>query len=115
MRPASLVLTFALLLAATAPVSADVKELATLDRRGEVHSRRAPPEGKMRAGGGQERTEGQNVGFINLWARENRKLKTILRGHAGMVTALAFSPNGKKLYSGGVDATVRVWDVETAK
>ena len=32
-------------------------------------------------------------------------------GHTGLVSSLAFSPNGERLYSGSRDTTVKVWDV----
>lgn len=35
-----------------------------------------------------------------------------LRGHAMTVTSVAFSPEGKRLVSGSLDGTVRIWDVE---
>ncbi len=42
-------------------------------------------------------------------------LQTIstLDGHTGMVTALAFSPDGKLLASSGYDLSVKFWDVAT--
>lgn len=38
-----------------------------------------------------------------------------LRGHAGSVEAIALSPDGKILASGGSDHTIILWDVETRK
>ena len=39
----------------------------------------------------------------------------ILKGHAGTVTAVAFSPSGKILASGSTDQRVRLWDITTGK
>jgi RNA polymerase sigma factor (sigma-70 family) len=38
-----------------------------------------------------------------------------LRGHAGVVSVIAFSPDDHTLLSGGWDHTVRLWDVAAAK
>lgn len=40
---------------------------------------------------------------------------TLKNAHAGGVTTLAFSPDRKRLATAGVDGTVNLWDVESAK
>ena len=44
----------------------------------------------------------------------NKKVRT-LSGHAGDISTLAFSPNGKIVASGGSDETIRLWDLETGE
>jgi WD40 repeat protein len=34
----------------------------------------------------------------------------VLNGHTGMVTKVAFSPDGKRVLTGSVDKTALVWD-----
>jgi WD40 repeat protein len=61
---------------------------------------------------------GSRTGRIDI--RHAKPLKNILysksfRGHNGEITKLAISSDGKTLYSGGVDGTVRIWDLKTRK
>lgn len=57
---------------------------------------------------------GSTEGVVYLIDATSGQVIHQLRGHTNwiVIRGLAFSPNGKTLYSAGLDATVRVWDVE---
>ena len=49
---------------------------------------------------------------VLLWDTITAELLATLSGHINGITALAFSPDGNTLASGGTDGTVRFWNTE---
>lgn len=49
---------------------------------------------------------------ILLDQQDGHRVATLI-GHAGLISAVTFSPDGSLVMSGGLDATLRVWDVRS--
>src|SRR5262245_29490785 len=79
---------------------------------GSVNDLKFSPDGSILAvAGGQPSAQGDLRLFeVNGW-----KLKTVLRGHADVVSSVAFRPDGKKLTSASFDKSLHIWDLETLK
>ena len=49
---------------------------------------------------------------MRLWDAESGSQTLVLRGHRGLVSAVAFSPDATKLASVSGEGTVRVWALD---
>lgn len=53
------------------------------------------------------------INIINIFHTGNGTLVRALLGHTNHINGLVFSPDGTKIFSGGHDDTIKIWDVGT--
>jgi WD40 repeat protein len=52
---------------------------------------------------------------VRLWDAKSGECRFILVGHTDSVMAVAFSPDGSLMATGGFDRTLRIWDISTGQ
>jgi WD40 repeat protein len=57
----------------------------------------------------------QNDAIVRVGDAATRRVTQTLHGHRAGVYAVAFSPRADRLVSGGLDGTLRLWDLDTGK
>ena len=81
------------------------------------------PDGKRIVSGGAAEDAAEDViesatqeGTVRVWdAETGQPVGQPLIGHTGWVTSVAFSPDGKRIVSGGNDGNLWMWDADTGQ
>jgi WD40 repeat protein len=50
---------------------------------------------------------------LKVWDAQTGQEPLTLKGHSDAVTSVSFSPDGKRIVSGGWDQTVKIWDISS--
>jgi WD40 repeat protein/serine/threonine protein kinase len=75
------------------------------------------PDGQLVASPGRDQAAGEPM--VKIWEVDwdsnTYKERHILKGHAGYVWKVTFSPDGRYLASGSWDSTVKIWNVKSGE
>jgi hypothetical protein len=85
---------------------ASLPELSSFDILGGVAF---APDGKMLA------ASGQSENSVSIWSLPDGKPLAKLSGHAKLVNAIAFAPEGRRIATGSRDNTVKIWELPEGK
>ena len=56
------------------------------------------------------------ISAISAYAEDKPKIEIVSQiGHSNIIQSVAFSPNGKQALSGGLDNTIKLWDVNSGR
>jgi WD40 repeat protein len=87
----------------------EVRRLATEGGAGTVSHVTFSPTGRLLAVATHDFANKKT--HVRLYESATGSLRHVFTGHSGQVTALAFSPDGKRLVTGANDTTVLLWDL----
>ena len=79
--------------------------------RGDNYIARFSPDSTLVATGHGPVSEDEKESNVLLWDARTSELKRTLRGHKKAVGDLAFSPDGKRLVSVGLDGVLKIWSL----
>jgi WD40 repeat protein/serine/threonine protein kinase len=88
-----------------APLNGEVRALR--GHQGQVYGASLNPDTTRAVSSGDD--------AVRLWDLRSGKELRVLRAHADGISAVAFSPNGKRIASGGGDNLVKIWNAATGK